>query len=296
MPSPAFQSLVQSIRAAPARDGLSVQELRRQMEDQAKLVPVASDIQCKPVDANGVPCEWVVAPGVDQRMALLYLHGGGYYRGSLNTHRALCSRISRAAGVPVLNVGYRLAPEHRFPTAVEDALAAWHWLMRMGFAPHRVAVAGDSAGGGLAAALMLILKEKQAPLPRAAALLSPWTDLEQTGSSIQKRAAADPSLSKAYLDRFAADYLGGASARDPRASPLLGDLRGLPPLLIQVGSAEILEDDAARFAEKVRAAGGEVTFELWPDMIHVWQRHAHAIPEAQEAIDKIGAFVKHALS
>jgi len=293
MASAALQTLLTAIRSAPARADLGLLELREQLEEQAKSSPLAADIQCKPVDANGVPSEWVLAPSVDHSRVMLYFHGGGYYRGSLNTHRELCSRIGRASGVTVLNVGYRLAPENPFPAAVDDALAAWRWLMGMGVPAQRVTVAGDSAGGGLAAALMLVLKDLKHPLPGAAVLLSPWTDLEQTGSSIRTRAAADPSLTKAYLDRFAAAYLNGASVRDPRASPLFGDLTGLPPMLIQVGTAEILEDDAARFADKVKSVGGRATLQRWPDMIHVWQRFANRLPEAQEAIDAIGVFVNN---
>jgi acetyl esterase/lipase len=296
MPSSALQTLVDAIRAAPARAGLTLAQLRQQMEEQARLAPPAADIRCKPVDADGVPCEWVLAPGADQRTVVLYLHGGGYYRGSLNTHRELCARISRAAGAAVLHVGYRLAPEHPFPAALDDALAAWRWLTGLGVPPGRVVAAGDSAGGGLAAALLLVLRDRGDALPGAGVLLSPWTDLEQTGPSMRTRAAADPSLTKAYLDRFAAAYLNGAPVRDPRASPLYGDLRGLPPLLVQVGTAEILEDDAVRFADKARAAGGAVTLELWPGMIHVWQRYAAQLPEAREAIDKIGIFVKQTLA
>lgn len=295
MSSMELQTLLKAIRAAPSRAELSLVQLREQLEAQAKQAPPGPDIRCKPVDAGGVPCEWVLAPEADQRTVVLYLHGGGYYRGSLNTHRELCSRISRAAGAAVLNVGYRLAPEHPFPAALDDALAAWRWLMALGVPPGRVVAAGDSAGGGLAAALMLVLRDRGEPLPGAAVLLSPWTDLEQTGPSMRTRAAADPSLTKAYLDRFATAYLNGADARDPRASPLHGDLGGLPPLLIQVGTAEILEDDAARFADKARAAGGTVTLERWPDMIHVWQRFAAQLPEAREATAKIGAFVKATL-
>jgi monoterpene epsilon-lactone hydrolase len=244
------------------------------------------------VDAGGVPCEWVLAPRVDAGRVVLYLHGGAYYRGSLHTHRDLCSRISRAAGVAVLNVGYRLAPEHPFPAALEDACAAYRWLVGTGIAPGRIFLAGDSAGGGLAAALLLFLREQREALPGGAVLLSPWTDLEQTGPSMASRAAADPSMAKPYLDRVAAIYLGAADPCDPLASPLYGDLRGLPPLLIQVGTAEVLEDDAARFAEKAEAAGVTVRLERWPDMIHVWHRYAVLLPEAQEAIARIGAWLR----
>lgn len=292
MPSAQLQALLDTIRAAPSRADLTLLQLRDQLEQQAQRTPVAADIAVHPVIANEVPCERVLAPRCDERRVILYLHGGGYYRGSLNTHRELCSRIGRAAGWAVFNVGYRLAPEHPFPAALDDALAAWNWLVGTGVEPGRIVVAGDSAGGGLAAALMLSLKAKRRTLPGGAVLLSPWTDLEQTGPSMRTRAAADPSLTKAYLDRFAHAYAGGASVRDPLLSPLYGDLSGLPPLLIQVGTAEILEDDSARFAARAEAAGVVARLERWPDMIHVWQRHAATLPEAQQAIDGIGAWVR----
>jgi acetyl esterase/lipase len=300
MPSAEFQTILNTLRAAPSRADLSLRQLRDQLEQQAKQAPVPADVRLRPIDAGGVPCEWVLAPGADELRAILYFHGGGYYRGSLNTHRELCSRIGRISGWPVLNVAYRLAPEHPFPAALDDALAVWRWLVAgdaapgrtSGIAPGRVVVAGDSAGGGLAAALMLALKEQHKPMPGGAVLLSPWTDLEQTGPSMRTRAAADPSLTKAYLDRFAKAYAGETDPCNPLVSPLYGDLAGLPPLQIQVGTAEVLEDDSARFAARAEAAGVTVRLERWPDMIHVWQRYAMVLPEAREAIDRIGEWVR----
>ncbi len=293
MAGAALQAILQEFRKAPRRDGLPLEQLRRAMEDGAVDPP--ADVRCTAVSANGVPCEWVAAPGADAQRVLLYFHGGGYYRGSVRTHRDFSGRLSRAAGARALVVDYRLAPEHRFPAAVDDCTAAWRWLVANGTKPSQVIVAGDSAGGGLALALLLTLRRGNEPLPAAAVLLSPWTDLAQSGASMTGNAESDPTISKGYLDRFAQAYLGSASANDPLASPLHGDLRGLPPLLIQVGSVETLLDDATRVADKARAAGVTVNLQVWPEMFHVWQRHAAQLPEAQQAIGQIGTFVRAAL-
>ncbi len=294
MASTALQAILQQLRSAPRRDGLSLEQLRQAMEDAA--APPPPDVRCTPVSAGGVPAEWIAAPGADPQRVLLFFHGGGYYRGSIRTHREFAGRLSRACGATAVAIGYRLAPEHVFPAAVDDCVAAWRWLVAGGTAPGQIVVAGDSAGGGLALALLLTLRRANAPLPAAAVLLSPWTDLAQSGASMERNAAADPTIGKGYLDRFAQAYLGGADARNPLASPLHGDLRGLPPLLIQVGSVETLLDDSTRLAEKARAAGVPVDLQVWDGMFHVWQRHAAQLPEAQQAIDAIGAYVREALA
>jgi acetyl esterase/lipase len=293
MASTALQAILQQLRSAPRRDGLSLEQLRQAMEDAA--APPPPDVRCTPVMANGVPAEWVAAPGADPQRVLLFFHGGGYYRGSIRTHREFAGRLSRASGATALAIGYRLAPEHAFPAAVDDCVTAWRWLVAGGTAPGRIVVAGDSAGGGLALALCLVLREAGEPLPAAGVLLSPWTDLAQSGASMESNALADPTISKGYLDRFAQAYLGNGAARNPLASPLHGDLRGLPPLLIQVGSVETLLDDSTRLAEKARAAGVRVDLQVWDGMFHVWQRHAAQLPEARQAIDSIGAYVRAAL-
>jgi acetyl esterase/lipase len=293
MASAALNAILQQLRSGPSRAGQSLADLRKAMEDTA--APVPPDVQCTPVQAATVPCEWIAAPGADPQRVLLFFHGGGYYRGSIRTHREFCARLSRASGTPVLAVDYRLAPEHRFPAAVDDCVAAWRWLMAQGSAPGNVAVVGDSAGGGLALALLMTLRDEQAALPAAAVLLSPWTDLLQSGASMAGNAPHDPTISKAYLDRFAAAYLHDADPKHPLASPLFGDLRGLPPLLIQVGAIECLLDDATRLAQQASAAGVTVDLEVWPGMFHVWQRHGAQLPEAQQAVDKIGATVRAAL-
>ncbi len=299
MPSPELQSIVQALRAVPDRAQTSLLELRQQMEQQA--APVPSEVTVRPVQAGGVPAEWVLAPGAQPvprgagGRALVYFHGGGYYRGSVNTHREFVSRLSRACGVAGLTVDYRLAPEHPFPAAVDDALAAYRWVVRGGTPPGRIVLAGDSAGGGLVAAVLLELKRAGETLPAGGVLLSPWMDLDQSGASMQANAHCDPTISKPYLDRFAQAYLAGADARHPQASPLHGDMAGLPPLLIQVGTVETLLDDSTRFAAKAQAAGVDARLERWEEMFHVWQRYAPQLPEARQAIEHVGAFVKERL-
>ncbi|HET6522243.1 MAG TPA: alpha/beta hydrolase, partial [Geminicoccaceae bacterium] len=212
--------------------------------------------------------------------------------------RPLTWRLSAACRMAVFAVDYRLAPEHPFPAAVEDAAAAWRGLLReAGRDPRRMAIIGDSAGGGLMFATLLSLRDAGDPLPAAAVALSPWTDLAGTGDSLAVNAAADPMFppSEGAIERTAAVYLNGADPRTPLASPLYGDLRGLPPTLIQVGSTEILLDDSRRMAERLRAAGVPVELEVWPSMPHVWHMKADVVPEGRRAIERIGAFVRRHL-
>jgi len=292
MASPELGSLIAMMRAQPRPENPSVAEMRGGFEALAGLLPCPPDVARTPVQVAGRPAEWVAAPGADPTRAILYLHGGGYVIGSLNTHRELAGRLSRASGARVLLLDYRLAPEHPFPAAVDDAAAAWRWLLAQGVAARRAVVAGDSAGGGLAVATLLRLRDAGDPLPAAGVCLSPWVDLEAMGASMQTRAAADPIVQREPLLRMARLYLGTASARDPLASPLHGSLQGLPPLLVHVGDAETLLDDATRLAERARAASVEVTLEVWPEMIHVWHLFAPLLPEGAKAVDGVGAFVR----
>jgi len=295
MASPELGRLISMMRAQPRPENPSVEEMRAGFEALAGLLPCPPDVTRTPVEAAGRPAEWIAAPGADPSRAVLYLHGGGYVIGSLNTHRELAGRLSRASGARVLLLDYRLAPEHPFPAAVEDAAAAWRWLITQGVAARRAAVAGDSAGGGLTLATLLRLRDTGAPLPAAGVCLSPWVDLEATGASMQSRSAVDPIVQREPLLQMAQLYLGGASARDPLASPLYASLRGLPPLLVQVGEAETLLDDATRLSERARAAGVEVTLEVWPEMIHVWHLFAPLLPEGAKAVDGVGAFMRERL-
>ena len=268
--------------------------MRRSMEQMTAAMVLATDVVAEPVTVDGVAAEWVSAPAASAAHAVLYLHGGAYVAGSVNTHRDLTGRISRASGARVLNVDYRLAPEHPHPAALEDATAAYRSLLDGGYAPERLAIAGDSAGGGLTVATLVALRDAGVPLPATGVCLSPWVDLEGVGASMTASAHLDPMVQKEHLVRMAGFYLGGQPPRTPLAAPLYADLSGLPPLYIQVGTAETLLDDSTRLAERARKAGVDVTLEIWDDMIHVFQAFAAVLPEGQEAIEKIGRHLRAA--
>ena len=290
MPSAAHEQIVVMMSGGLGLDDLSVEEQRAVMEASADMFPVEPDIVSREVDAGGVPADWVTVDGSDADRVVLYLHGGGYVMGSRNTHRGLAGRIARAAKASVLLPEYRLAPEHPFPAAVDDATACWRWLVSQGFAPQRMAIAGDSAGGGLTLATLLALKANVAPMPACAVALSPWTDLEGSGPTAEPGAVDDPMLTPDGLRVTGQQYAAGA-LRHPLAAPLHGALAGLPPLLLQVGTREVLLSDSTRFAEKARAAGVDVTLEIEEGLIHVWQMFPD-VPEAQSAVQRIGAFVR----
>src|SRR5262245_52958251 len=292
MASRELTTLIHLLMSRLGPENATVAERRQGFDLLAAKFPIASDITCEKVDAAGVPAEWVVAPGAERERALLYLHGGGYVVGSINTHRDLAGRLSRAAAARVLLIDYRLAPEHPYPAAVDDATTAYRWLLRHGAAPGRTVIAGDSAGGGLTVAALVALREAAEPLPAAGVCLSPWVDLEGIGASMTTRASVDPIVQKPGLLWFASLYLGGADPRMPLAAPLYADLRGLPPLLIHVGEAETLFDDATRLAERARAAGVNVTLEAWEDMIHVWHLFASLLPEGQQGVERVGEYIR----
>ena len=289
VPSEQLSNIIELLRANKVAEGASVEEMRARIE--GFTAPVAADIDCDAVDAGGVPGEWVRAPGVGADGAVLYLHGGGYAIGSINTHRELASRISAVTGLPVLVIDYRLAPEHPHPAAVEDAVAAYRWLLGQGLSADRVVVAGDSAGGGLTVATLLALRDAGDPLPACAVPISPWVDMEVSGDSCTSRADVDPMVTPESLKRMADWYMNGQDLRTPLASPIHADLSGLPPLLVQVGDAEVLRDDATRLVERARAAGVDATCEVADECIHVWHVFA-GVPESEAAVRRLGEFVK----
>ena len=284
-----LESLIQKLKAVPVDPTASIGRRRGAMEKAAFRLD--SDCTAEPVTAGGVPGEWVSAPGADPGRNVLYLHGGGYTIGSIKTHRCLAGWVSRAAKARVLIIDYRLAPEHPFPAAVDDSLAAYRFMLDSGVNPARTVVAGDSAGGGLAVAALLAIRDAKLPLPAAAVCLSPWVDMEGTGESMKTKADVDPMVGPNLAD-MAKAYLGGKDLRTPLASPLYADLKGLPPMLIQVGTAEVLLDDSSRLAERARQAGVEVVYEPWENMIHVWQIFVPMLDESKQAVARIGEYIR----
>jgi monoterpene epsilon-lactone hydrolase len=292
MTSKELQAIISVLKSQPALGDLSIEELRATIEANATQFHLPQNVECKPVDAWGVPAEWITTPESVEGQFVYYLHGGGYVAGSISTHREIAWRLSRAAKAPVLTIGYRLAPENPFPAAVEDAIAGYRWLLSQGVDATRVVIAGESAGGGLVMATLVALRDAGEPLPAAAVCVSPWVDLECTGKSAVTKVNLDPLVNRDGLFKNAKDYLGNTDPHTPLASPIYADLTGLPPLLIQVGTAEVLFDDATRLAEKAKSDGVAVVLEPWEDMIHVWHLFAARLPESQQAIDRIGEFVR----
>ena len=294
MASPELENLVNFLRQMQGQDKTpDPNKLRAGLEQMAAMVPADEDISIESESAGGVPVEWADAPGGAADRFLVYFHGGGYAGGSPRTHRDMIARLARATGRRILAVDYRLAPEHPFPAAVDDAVTAWQWLIRdFGANPKDTAVAGDSAGGGLTLALLVKLRDAGGPLPAAAVLMSPWADLAVTGPSARDKAEEDPFLTPEGLRYFSGLYRHDADPEDPLVSPLFADMTGLPPILIQVGERECLLDDSARLAEKARAAGVDITLEVWESMVHVFQGFAAVLPEGQNAIKRIGTYLK----
>jgi acetyl esterase/lipase len=284
-----LKKVIEIITSQPRNPNASIERRRAGMEKISERV--APDVKCVPVDAGSVPAEWIEPPDAVSGRVILYLHGGGYVTGSIVTHRAMVARIARASKARALLLDYRLAPEHPFPAAVDDATAAYRWLLAQGIAPGKIVIAGDSAGGGLTLATLAALKASKDPMPAAAVPISPWNDLEGTGDSVKTRASKDPMVQGNDLVPMAKMYYGTQDPKNPLISPLHADFRGFPPLLIQVGDAEVLLDDATRVAERAKAAGVQVELEVWDEMVHVWHVFAKLLPEGQQAIDKIGKFV-----
>jgi phosphinothricin tripeptide acetyl hydrolase len=276
----------------PPSDSLTTAERRAQYERAEKVFPTPPDVKVERVSAPAAPAEWLRPPSAAPGRVVLYLHGGGYVIGSPRSHRHLAAAIAGAAGASALLLDYRLAPEHPFPAAVEDATAAYRWLLDQAIAPEHIVIAGDSAGGGLTVATLLALREARVPLPAGGVCISPWVDLTCSGASYATKAAADPIVRRAGVEEMARAYLGATPPRTPLASPLFADLRGLPPLLIHVGSDEVLLDDAVRLAERAKAGGVDATLEIYDRMIHVWHWFLPMLDEAQTAVEAIGRFVR----
>jgi acetyl esterase/lipase len=270
-----------------------VEHFRAVMTRSERFIHPPRDVAVMPVMADGVPTEWLIPPGPSPRAVILYLHGGAWTLGWTNIHRRLVAHLARAASCRALAVDYRLAPEHPFPAALEDCLAGYRWLLARGTAPQDMVIAGDSAGGNLTLATLMSLRDAGDPLPAAAVCLSPATDLAGTGESF--RTVKDPTQTAEFVLGMVRHYAGSHDVKSPQLSPHYGDFRGLPPLLVHVGTNELLLSDSTRLAEKARAAGVDVTLVVWPEMWHVWHLAAPSVPEAREAIDAVGAFIRERL-
>jgi epsilon-lactone hydrolase len=281
---------IELIASGPAMGDGTIEEQRAAMAAMLESMPLPEDVTVNEIRIGGMTGDWIAMPNSSDGRVVLFLHGGGYVMGSNRTHRELASRIARAAAARVLVVDYRLAPEHPFPAAVEDALAAYRWLRAEGVPAASIAIAGDSAGGGLTLATLLALRDAGDALPACAVCLSPWVDLEGTGASAQPGGADDPMIQIDGLRETGKQYAGD-DLRNPLAAPLYGDFKGLPPLLIQVGTREVLLDDSTRVADKARAAGVSVQLEIEEGAYHVWHAGPH-LPEAADAVRRIGEFVR----
>jgi monoterpene epsilon-lactone hydrolase len=269
-------------------------EVRRRRFDSAarRAIRVPRGVCLQTVSANGVPADWLEPDNAIPGRVILYLHGGAYVICSPTTHRGLAGNIAVASRARLLLIDYRLAPEHPFPAALDDALAAYRWLLGKGYLPEHIAIGGDSAGGGLTLATTLSLRDSHENMPAALFLLSPWTDLTFSGESIHTRADRDPLLEVNDDGWLVKIYANGNPLTHPYISPLFADLQGLPPTCIQVGTEEILYDDSTRLEQKAHLAGVNVTLETWPGMWHVFQAFAPYVPESQQAIEKIGEFIR----
>jgi acetyl esterase/lipase len=281
------------IASHPRPAGLS--ERRKRLDALGGQYALPTDVRVDAVDANGVAAEWTTTPGADPGRVIMFLHGGGYISGSLDSHRHMVAQAGREARARTLALGYRLAPEHPFPAALEDAIAGYRFLLSQGLEPKHIAVAGESAGGGLAVATLVSVRDAGLALPACTWCSSPWVDLEASGDSMTTKAPVDPLIQKPYSLELAAAYLNGADPRTPLASPIYAKLKGLPPMLIQVGSAETLLDDAVRLARVAGAADVRVTLEVWPDMIHAWHLFYQQVAAGRHALAAVGAFIRSML-
>jgi epsilon-lactone hydrolase len=285
-----ISALREKLLSRPRSD--DYRQRRRDFDARGLAYGLPADVTVEKVAANGVPAEFLSTPGAARDAAILYLHGGGYVIGSLDSHRHLAAEAGRAAGCLALNLDYRLAPEHPFPAAVEDALAGYRFLMAGGFQPGNIVIAGDSAGGGLVVAAMLAIRDAGLAQPAGGWCLSPWVDMEASGGTMTSRAASDPMVQKPGILDMAKMYLNGADPRAPLAAPIYGDLQGLAPLLIQVGAAETLLDDALRLAGVAGVADVRVDLQVWPEMVHVWPLFFPELEAGRAAIREAGAWMR----
>ena len=292
MPSKELQAVIDLLTSRQQASKLTIQDARAGKTIFMRNVGCDTQVDVTSVDANGVLAEWVAAPNANDNSAVLFLHGGAYILGSIESNRELAARISKSTRSRVLNIEYRLAPENPFLAAVEDATDAYRWVLDQGIDPAQIAIAGASAGGGLTVAALVSFRDSGSPMPACAVCISPWVDLECIGETMTSKAGVDPMIQRDGLVGIANIYLNGPDPRTPLAAPLHVDLTGLPPTLVLVGTWETLLSDSTRLVEKAESAGVDVTLEQWDEMIHVWPIYAPVLPEGQQAIDRIGEFVR----
>jgi monoterpene epsilon-lactone hydrolase len=298
MVSKEFQELRDRLMSAPVKGETPIEEARAAFEAlMAEFTPETdlSGIQLEKVQAGSVPAQWITVPGAHRERFLLYLHGGGFTMGSVQSHLDILARLARSTEARVLAIEYRLAPEHPFPAAIEDSVEAYRWLLDSGVEPKRIVVAGSSAGGGLVLSTSLKLRDDGDPLPAAGVCLCPFADMTLQSDSLVSNEGRD-WVTRSRVEAVVETYLAGADPAQPLASPLLADLTRMPPLLIQAGSHEILVDDARRLAAYASSDGVPVELNVWPEMIHMWQLFGARVPEGREAIEKLAAFLLKKIS
>ena len=288
-----LKNIIETKRKNPYTENKTIDQLRKETENAGSSIPLPKNIKYKSVVAGNVNAEWITCGEVNENRIFMFMHGGGYYRGSIAATRATVARISAEAKIKCLSIDYRLAPEHPFPAAINDTYSAYEWLVNEGINPEHIVVSGQSAGGGLCLALLLKIKDKNFSQPKGAVALSPWTDLYQTGKTMVTNEKIDPIISKKYLDRFAKLYFPDSYNMSYLASPIIGELSGLPDILIQVGSAETMLDDSKRFYKKAKKANVNVKLEIWEDMFHGWHSNAHILKDANDAIISISKFCRN---
>ena len=287
-----LKEIIAAKRKNPYTEVKSIKQLREETEVSGSKIPLPENTKIEKIMADGVHAEWITCGNVNAEKIFMFIHGGGYYRGSIASTRAIVARISEQAGLRCLSIDYRLAPEHPFPAAIDDTYTVYNWIVKQGINPKNIIVSGQSAGGGLCLALLLKIKDNKGAQPLGAVAISPWTDLSQSGDTMKTNEDIDPIISKKYLDRMAGLYLKGSPVTLPLASPLFGDLSKLPPILIQVGTAETMLDDSKRFFEKAKKVNVDINIEIWKDMFHGWHGNAHILKDAELAIQSIGNFCK----
>jgi epsilon-lactone hydrolase len=290
-PSPQLLRLRESLRRQAAGPEVPVERQRADLNIAMAKMRAPVDVTCTSEVANGVPGEWIEPSQAQPGRVVLWLHGGGYSLGTLATARPLCSAVARSTRCMVYSVDYRLAPEHPMPAAVHDAVTTYRWLLDRGFPARSIAIGGDSAGGGLAAAMLIAARRERLPMPCAAIFLSPWADMTMSGASLHTNAESDPLFLPGQLEAMAARYLAGQDPRDALASPALADLAGFPPMLIHVSAVEALRDDSTALAKAAESVGVDVIVEYWQDVVHCWHAYAPVLPEANDALARMGEWL-----